>query len=36
MSITVANASPLIALAGIDQFSLLKSLFQDIAVDRAT
>lgn len=35
MSITVANASPLIALARIDRFSLLKSLFQDIAVPEA-
>ena len=35
MSHTVANASPLIALARIDQFSLLQSLFQNILVPEA-
>lgn len=32
MGITVANASPLIALAKIDRFSLLHRLFQEIVV----
>ena len=35
MSIAVANASPLIALARIDQFSLLKALFQDVIIPGA-
>ena len=35
MSIAVANASPLIALARIDQFSLLKALFQDVIIPDA-
>jgi predicted nucleic acid-binding protein len=35
MSVTVANASPLIALARIDQFSLLRALFQDIVIPEA-
>ncbi len=35
MSITIANASPLIALARIDQFSLLKVLFQDVIIPQA-
>ena len=35
MSITVANASPLIALARIDQLSLLRSLFQVVAIPEA-
>ena len=35
MSITVANASPLIALARIDQFSLLKALIQDVVIPEA-
>ena len=32
MGITVANASPLIALAKIDRFSLLEKLFQQVVV----
>ncbi|MDX1522048.1 MAG: hypothetical protein R3264_10505 [Anaerolineae bacterium] len=35
MSITVANASPLIALARINQFSLLETLFQEVVVPEA-
>ena len=35
MSITIANASPLIALARIDRFPLLQSLFQNIIVPEA-
>jgi predicted nucleic acid-binding protein len=35
MSITVANASPLITLARIDQFSLPKTLFQDVVIPEA-
>ena len=35
MSSAVANASPLIALAKIDYFSLLRQLFQDIVVPEA-
>lgn len=35
MSITVANASPLIALARVKQFSLLKTLFQEVVVPEA-
>ncbi len=35
MKITVANASPLIALARIDQFYLLQHLFQSIVIPEA-
>jgi predicted nucleic acid-binding protein len=35
MRLTVANASPLIALARIDQFILLKQLFEPIAIPKA-
>lgn len=35
MSIAVANAGPLIALAKLDRFSLLKELFRDIAIPEA-
>lgn len=35
MSIIISNASPLIALARIDQFSLLRHLFQAIVVPKA-
>lgn len=35
MSVTVANASPLIALARVDQFHLFKHLFQSIVIPEA-
>jgi len=35
MSSAVANASPLIALARINRFSLLRHLFQDVVVPEA-